>query len=722
MNIKGKDIQKAEWFPGHISIESVIPIFQNFSMNLDDFLKPPLTLPLCFFKKYYEEGNKEKAACELKYSFEACLKLCTKQFIHELILWNEDSIFCSIVYSLNRRGYSIDPLIDPSDFLIACKKCSSMIIAIIACHPHVEITPMLPEMNKQSPLEIIMDRNDPDILNNCLNLIPELVSIQPPQSNTLPLYYILNNQLENLIDEMWILINAFNISNDDLMVYIRYWRKYYAGKPLIPILEEVFNIHILENQFDIEKYREREYKPVEYTCVTDLDCLDAKINMEEGDKLRNFLMERKSLEAQIYNNQPYNFEINFDPESPNILMQLPYTLLSNKEMMLRSHLYLTTPLIGHDAIGEGPVQDMFNAYFRQLSSEKYFDSDIDGSSIVPKANALPLDEQRCVFYGLGVVFLKELIDLRNIDNFIETKSDDTKTENDTKAEDDSENQNINIKSSLNYSWHPWFFRALLQKEKTDPKTMLYESLFSSHELYNRLTFNIKENDYIFTIDNLVKNINHIRYSTNRKPLYQAMHDGFWLNYVEGITPSSLKNNLFEIKSELQTFYDKIRDVTPGALQLLLVGPPIIEYEFLLSHFDFMAYEKVDTSSFGENDVIKSDFSPVEKDLFDRSVSYIKQILKDWCGELPDQTHLRRFLQYLFGVPTISPLFQSKWRFYIDFSLHHCSMLMAWSCENTIRTPIFRTFESCLEAFQSTITGFEADPKSRDMAHTSNQND
>ena len=181
-------------------------------------------------------------------------------------------------------------------------------------------------------------------------------------------------------------------------------------------------------------------------------------------------------------------------------------------------------------------------------------------------------------------------------------------------------------------------------------------------------------------------------------------------------------NLFEIKSELQTFYDKIRDVTPGALQLLLVGPPIIEYEFLLSHFDFMAYEKVDTSSFGENDVIKSDFSPVEKDLFDRSVSYIKQILKDWCGELPDQTHLRRFLQYLFGVPTISPLFQSKWRFYIDFSLHHCSMLMAWSCENTIRTPIFRTFESCLEAFQSTITGFEADPKSRDMAHTSNQND
>ncbi|OHT17099.1 hypothetical protein TRFO_41282 [Tritrichomonas foetus] len=734
----------------------------HFFMNLDDFIQPPYTIPLKYFKLYYNAGQHEKAACEIKYSFDTCLRLCTKEFIHALIEHNEDAIFCAIAYTLHQKKLNMDPLINPDDFLLACSICSPLVIAFISHHSSVTITP-ISNKEKISPLQKILDRDDPQLLYRCLSLVPELVETEPVITRSAPLYYILENGLKNLIDEMWILINAFEISESDLMSIIRNWNNYCPGEPLIPILEETFKNSICSHNLEFELYREKMFTfPAELTSITDLNCIDAKSNMEEAGKLRQFLTNRKA--ASKTNDEKLMFELIIDPNSPIILMQLPFALIQNPELLLKSELYLKKPLIGEEATGEGPVQDMFNAYFKQISSDsKYFDSSERATSILPTSNGenltkYELHEKRCVFYGLGIVFLKVLIDLRNISNFQDqmnqsplnqninynvndninninmnngmnnslsnnqkneqfsglSSSENTSIDNLDFSNNEFDSHIINsTKDSLNYSLHPWIFQALLGKMQSDPKKLFHESLLFDSNFYNVMQNHFASCDT--DIDNFVNIIKTTKMNLDSRPIfYEALHDGFYLNYIDGLTPSAFKDNLAYIKNELKSFYAEIEKVNPGALQLLLIGPPTINHEFLIDRFEFKPYKKYDSSGNGHDEEMLFLGENQEKgNIYKRSIDSFKEVMKEWCDE-EGQHNIREFLRYLFGVPSLSPLHQQKWSICFDFSMDKSAILMTWACDFSVRSPLFKDKEHCKKVLLDSITNYQYDPVNRDM--------
>ncbi|KAK8881074.1 hypothetical protein M9Y10_003802 [Tritrichomonas musculus] len=679
-------------------------------MDIEHLIKAQYTVPLYYFVHYFNSGQYERAACEIKYSFETCLLLSTKEIIRFLIENDCDLIFCTIAYSLLKHGCSINQLTSVDDFFFACSHCSATVIRVLANHNEVKFIP-ISNNNENSPLKLILDRNDPQLLLKCLKLIPELVSIETQPTS--PLYYVLEHKLDNLIDELWILINYFDIQEYDLLIVARNWECLCPKKPLIPILEELFSKHMLDYQIYIEEAR-AENDPAllltEPTDITDLNCLDVKTNMQDADRFRQFLTDRNNETESM---DPYDLHFTVDPRSKDILMQLPYELMKDPSFFLNSNLYLKKKLIGEDAVGEGPVQDMFNAYFKQISSlNDYFDSNDNSTSILPtnkSGNQRELQEKKCVFYGLGIVFLKILIDLRPIGNFHELI--DTNNNIFYDSNDSRDTNTNNSKGSLNCSLHPWIFQALLKKMETDPKKIFYEALLFDNGFYN-----VMRNDTDLTdVNYLTSRIYQSEmYLNSRGIFYQALYDGFSLNYINGLTPSEFKENLVKIRNELSKFYEKIKPVSPRALQFLLVGPSIINAEFLLSRFDFEPYKYIDTSGQGNDLPIQFINEDWDKGAtYTKSKEIFKQVMTEWCNE-EYQQNIRDFLRYLSGVPTLSPLHQHKWKIAFDFSVEKNAILMVWACENIVRSPLFESVDQCKKIILETIKMHQSDPISRDI--------
>lgn len=676
-------------------------------MNLSKFFKKPYTVPVKYFLQYFESGKYEKACCEIKYSFDTCLQLCTEEFFQFLIEQatpsnNLDAIFCTIAYSLNKQHLSINSLINPKNFLQACTNCNAYVIALIVNQCPIKISPLSNDGVEESALKRILDRNDPQLLLKCIQLVPDFVETEPQR--TVPLYYVLEHKLDKLVDDMWIIVNSFGISENDLLIIARNWSEYSSG-PLIPILKELYEKHMFQYQLNIEISRTKKDTTADFitesTNVTDINCLDVKEFMSEADKLRRFINERKQT---LKKEELHYLKFLADPQSTSVLMVLPYELMRDEYFMLLPYdkVYMENSLINDEAVGEGPVQDLFNAYFRQISSAdfSYFVSNENTTMLLPtekRGNDKEFHEKKCIFYGLGVVFLKVLIDSRPIGNF-QDESIKNKDE-----------------GSLNCSLHPWIFQALLQKMETDPKKIFNESLLYDNKFYNIMYQQIFEYGEKETINEFVEKIKENKmYLDSRGDYYKAMHDGFFLNYIEGLTPSEFKENLKLVKDKLKDFYKLVQTISPKALQFLLVGPSIINAEFLLSRFEYMPFEKFDTSGDGKDTSMTFIGKNADKGkIYNDSISYFKAVMIDWCKEKYQQ-NLKNFLKYLSGVPSLSPLYQRKWIIAFDFSFEKNKILMTWACDNQIRSPLFESVEQCKEILLSTITLHQLDPVNRDI--------
>ena len=57
-----------------------------------------------------------------------------------------------------------------------------------------------------------------------------------------------------------------------------------------------------------------------------------------------------------------------------------------------------------------------------------------------------------------------------------------------------------------------------------------------------------------TINEFVEKIKENKmYLDSRGDYYKSMHDGFFLNYIEGLTPTEFKENLKLVKDKLKDF-------------------------------------------------------------------------------------------------------------------------------------------------------------------------
>lgn len=100
------------------------------------------------------------------------------------------------------------------------------------------------------------------------------------------------------------------------------------------------------------------------------------------------------------------------------------------------------------------------------------------------------------------------------------------------------------------SVHPWIFQALLQKMETDLKKLFNQAL-----LYDRLYFNPLFEERKKGINYLITAINeNMMYLNSRGVNYRALHDSFYLDYIQGLPPSEFNENLIFIKNALKGEY------------------------------------------------------------------------------------------------------------------------------------------------------------------------
>lgn len=93
------------------------------------------------------------------------------------------------------------------------------------------------------------------------------------------------------------------------------------------------------------------------------------------------------------------------------------------------------------------------------------------------------------------------------------------------------------------------------------------------------------------IDYLITAINeNMMYLNSRGVYYQALHDSFYLNYIQGLPPSEFNENLIFIKNALKGFYNFIDKVSPETIHFLLVDSLFIDVEYLLSFFEFVLWD------------------------------------------------------------------------------------------------------------------------------------
>ena len=343
---------------------------------------------------------------------------------------------------------------------------------------------------------------------------------------------------------------------------------------------------------------------------------------------------------------------------------------------------------------------------------------------MPTQDDSKLHESQCVFYGLGIVFLKMLIDSRPIGNFHEevvaqeeVQNEDQQNEEGQNEEDANEkDQKSENKGSLNCSLHPWIFQALLDRMETDPKKIFYEALLFDNQFYNAMyNYCLNNDEEMNGIDDFAEKIKQNKmYLNSRGVYYKALHDGFYLNYIEGLTPSEFRENLEYAKKELDGFYKIIETVSPTSLQFLLVGPSIINADFLLSKFEFEPFRKIDTSGDGNDESLQFIGEDYNKGkIYWESVEIFKTVMKDWCNE-EYQQNIKDFLKYLSGVPTLSPLYQQKWKIGFDFSVEKNSILMTWACDKIVRAPLFESVDNCKKVIIDTIKYHKVDPVNRDI--------
>ncbi|KAH0785527.1 hypothetical protein GPJ56_010548 [Histomonas meleagridis] len=375
-------------------------------------------------------------------------------------------------------------------------------------------------------------------------------------------------------------------------------------------------------------------------------------------------------------------------------MQLPCLFLADSNALIHPKLYTEVTPIGEEATGTGPVQDLFNSYFKELSKLDIFDVDENTTMILPTAAASAskerIDEIERIFYGLGVVFLKTLIDMRQMGGV---------------------NDVNNKKMPTELIFHPWIFQALSWKFSSNTKHLLNESLLYDYKFAEFLS-SAKESN----------NIEFIKYEVttnklflfNRKLFFRAIYDGFNLNYRRGFLPKSFKTEMEKSKKELTEFYKIINSISPESVQLLIVGSPRIHAHVLLDKFIFQAYEGVDLSGEGSDKLMDLSKSPQNAKLFEKVKNIFRNYIKKLCDK-PQQTKIKRFLSYLFGVPSFSPLMHEKWLFAVSF-YSRAKFLDAFACDRFVIVPMFDSEKELDEIVNNTLINHEKDAVSRDVIY------
>jgi hypothetical protein len=649
------------------------------------------------FRGFLNRGLSERAVRHIQWSFDGCLDLATPSFFHEMVEAGHSLIINMVTYILLQQGLDVSSLLHPSDFLLACQRCDAPVIAL---YHNCLTQPPTPCSKSITPgLAHVLDRDDPSLLVQLLKIDPTFTSSEVNPIRVLK--YVLDNPKTHkfLLDELWILVDHLKLSESTLVCHAIRWNRRF------PDLQMPYELHMANaiaealNATHIAAARSHE-NVVAADDVADLSCPDAMSTMARAGDFFQWLNE-----MVLPYGDTYSAWLRFDAQSPIVLVQLPYALLTDGQLLLSREIRLERALMGQEAQGEGPFNDLINQYFRQLVASRLFAGgaahDNTQRAILPTCIDWEGAEEREVLtlaYGLGVVLLKVLIDRRTIGGA---------------------NQN-NVAAFVP---HPWFLRVLtdppITAEATNPSTQVLfnesqlEDIGFYHRIREELLTHPGRTEHLRS--RILEGKMHLGL---RQQIFQHVHDGFNLVFVDGLTPPQAEPIMAMAREKLTAFYDKVKEVGPNALRLLVVPPTQMSPGFVLSRFNVVGYEHFGT---GEDDPD----CPIGADkemLVNQSRKCFEEAIHIWCSE-PCQPTLRRFLKFLTGSPVLIPIQAAElWEIAVDFSLVRSRVMIVHNCDRTVRIGQCSSAGDFIEIACESITAHELDPISRDRNDVSRATD
>jgi hypothetical protein len=633
------------------------------------------------FREYFTPRQYELAARHIAFSFSACLDLAQPDVFHDLVTHGQSEIFSTIFSVLGRYGLDPSPHLDPTDFIAACKKCDSLVITLYAGLPGAQLS---------AGLRTILDRDDPDLLIGCLDLVPEFVTAESKRLGALR--HVLQDPVTHaaLVDELWILIEAFGATDDDLVKLAELWSFHL---PVPSSLQTAHDMCLNRQTLSLSVVRAYE--------VENLLCPNAMRTMQEASEFREWLDD-----APFILRSQYVALFRVDPNWDLILVQLPWYLMNDDALLRSPDVRVDRALFGQEAKGTGPMQDMFTGYFPQLSKQRIFATAFDEESgaVLPAYQLSDADfaEARALFYGLGIVLLKALIDRRELGSAADIRD---------------------RPEGVRFTLHPWFFRWLQRPLVADdgegPPTheLFTEELIESQKFYSIMRGYVTDPTQEYGDPRSVLFTYKIA-NGMRPDLFRAIHDGFNLVYVEGLTPTQAREPLAKAKNQLAAFYSRISGISHNALNLLLIPPALMSVDVVLARFEIRAYKHFDPSDSTLDRLYKE---PEQEKRARRHQQIFEAVVRDWCNEYP-QTTLRSFLMYLTNSPVLSPLpCRQKWTIAVDSS-YNARVLYAFGCDHRFRIAEFHTAQEFKDIVLRTIELNQGDAISRDAFDVDNAHD
>jgi hypothetical protein len=429
--------------------------------------------------------------------------------------------------------------------------------------------------------------------------------------------------------------------------------------------------------------------------VENLLCPNAMRTMHEATQFREWLDS-----APFILRWQYTALFRVDPNWDLILVQFPWYLMNDDALLRSPDIRVDRALFGQEAKGTGPMQDMFTGYFPQLSKRPIFQFPFNEESdaVLPAFHVSDADfaEARTLFYGLGIVLLKALIDRRELGSAANIRD---------------------RPEGVRFTLHPWFFRwlqrPLVPDDSDGPPTheLLAEELIESQQFYSVL------HGYVIGTGEARQELGDARsvlflskiVNGRRRELFQAIHDGFNLVYVDGLTPTQAREPLAKARNELAALYSRISVISHSALNLLLIPPALMSVDVVLARFEIWAYKHFDP---GDSNMDRLYKEPEQGRRVRLHQAIFEAVVQEWCDEYPQKT-LRSFLMYLTNSPVLSPLpFRHKWTVAVDSS-YQAKVLYAFGCDYKFRIPEFHTAEEFKNIVLRTIKLNQGDAISRD---------
>lgn len=634
------------------------------------------------FSALFGAGHYSEACSELCTSLRACLSIATPSFLSKMISRGRNDVISTVFLVITSHNIDVADRFDPNDFMIACQYCDSEVIGILGNHPAFTFANNVPprENAKQlnPALQMIIDRKDPLLLHESLTLVPALRTAEPKR--TRPLTYILKQDYQILIDHLCFVIDGFGITNRELVFIARKYPNVRHPRFQIALDEAELSESLV---FALPRCGPQESFGDD---IFDVEYPHVMSNMERAHNFRLWLRDfsRQS--------EPYSVALRIDARSRYVLIQLPYALMTDDRLLLSPNISLTRALLGDEAIGEGPVNDMFDGYFRQLVKSSLFNGIQEESSRAMLPTCIETNnEPITIAYGLGIVLLKVLIDRRTI----------------TAANEGTE---------VAFVPHPWFFRALTgalfeADLETPPTNELFcESQIGDAGFYNMMQSYLGSEEakgQSFRQSILMSKM-HL---SPRKKIFEAISNGFHLVFLERVTPWRAREPMARARARLESLFQEVERVGHESLRLLLVPPAIMSADFVFSRFVIEGYEHFASGPVDRDSVLLEQHRQALTD----QVSIFEEVIRNMCEE-PCQSKLRMFLKFVTGSPVLSTIQtddETKWRLAIDFGLTS-NVMYVHNCDRTIRIQPCKDPQELKRIIDRSLLEFFQDPVTRDV--------